>query len=701
VPVRMVSVHRVGAMRFLGLCLAALMSLVVPPAHAQMVSHQTGTTYTFQPADCDGAGVKAITFSNSAGVAVTLPQAGANNHFLGGCTIQATNLGAGTVTITPATSTINGVSSLSLTTGQSARIVNDAAGAATGNYYALLGAASGSGASIPTAQVLGGASGSYVPLNLGTNLSITGGVLNATGGGGAVSSVSNSDSTLTISPTTGAVVASLNLAHANTWTGAQTIQGPDNSGTTMLLVRNLAGAFVLDVPDNGNVTMSNALALGTASSVSGALTMYMSSNTGSVKIFAQGGTVNANLMLPDVTDQVAVLGTPQTFAATQTFNNLTVTGTCTGCGSGSITWPTTGDIVLSNSTSSPAGLAPVNGDCVVGSGGAWTAGSCSSATTTITLGAGLTSTPGTQNTGTQTVTNGSTISQQTIPKFVTTNYTIDTSAGCPDTGAVITMNGASSLTITMPTPGLSCALNGTAYSFSDKSGHGYTLAPAGGSATISGLGTAATSFAVPAYGSVYCTSDGTSTYQCSGGSLAIAGTVTSVGLTVPSFLTVTGSPVTGSGTLAVTATSESANTFLAAPNGSSGAMTPRTIVTADLTGQVGMEVDFFYSGVPGNSAVLAKAFSRATTVAASAPIKCNAIVGATSSATVTLTKVTGGSSSSIGTLVFAASGSAFQGCTVTFSSSVSFAAGDMIRATFPGTADATLANVAISIPAVQ
>ena len=40
--------------------------------------------------------------------------------------------------------------------------------------------------------------------------------------GGAVSSVSNSDSTLTISPTTGSVVASLNLGHANTWTGLQT-----------------------------------------------------------------------------------------------------------------------------------------------------------------------------------------------------------------------------------------------------------------------------------------------------------------------------------------------------------------------------------------------------------------------------------------------------------------------------------------------
>ncbi len=37
-----------------------------------------------------------------------------------------------------------------------------------------------------------------------------------------VTSVSNSDTTLTISPTTGAVVASLNLAKANTWTGAPT-----------------------------------------------------------------------------------------------------------------------------------------------------------------------------------------------------------------------------------------------------------------------------------------------------------------------------------------------------------------------------------------------------------------------------------------------------------------------------------------------
>lgn len=50
------------------------------------------------------------------------------------------------------------------------------------------------------------------------------------GGGGAVSSVSNSDGTLTISPTTGTVVASLNLGNANTWTANQSFPTINLSG---------------------------------------------------------------------------------------------------------------------------------------------------------------------------------------------------------------------------------------------------------------------------------------------------------------------------------------------------------------------------------------------------------------------------------------------------------------------------------------
>jgi hypothetical protein len=55
--------------------------------------------------------------------------------------------------------------------------------------------------------------------------SLSAGVLNIPTPVSGVSSVSNSDGTLTISPTTGAVVASLNTAHANTFSANQTMNG--------------------------------------------------------------------------------------------------------------------------------------------------------------------------------------------------------------------------------------------------------------------------------------------------------------------------------------------------------------------------------------------------------------------------------------------------------------------------------------------
>ncbi|MTK52682.1 hypothetical protein [Paludibacter sp.] len=64
----------------------------------------------------------------------------------------------------------------------------------------------------------------------------------------------------------------------------------------------------------------------------------------------------------------------------------------------------------------------------------------------------------------------------------------------------------------------------------------------------------------------------------SGGS----GTVTSVGLSLPSIFTVTNSPVTNSGTLTGTLSSQSAGTFLAAPTGSSGVPTFRSIAASDV-----------------------------------------------------------------------------------------------------------------------
>lgn len=62
----------------------------------------------------------------------------------------------------------------------------------------------------------------YKPAVLDGNGNLTRMYWPTTGGGGSVSSVSNSNGSLTISPTTGAVVASLNLSNANTWAALQT-----------------------------------------------------------------------------------------------------------------------------------------------------------------------------------------------------------------------------------------------------------------------------------------------------------------------------------------------------------------------------------------------------------------------------------------------------------------------------------------------
>lgn len=62
-----------------------------------------------------------------------------------------------------------------------------------------------------------------------------------------------------------------------------------------------------------------------------------------------------------------------------------------------------------------------------------------------------------------------------------------------------------------------------------------------------------------------------------------SGTVISVAMTVPAFLSVSGSPITTSGTLAVTLATETANTVFAGPTGG-GAATPtfRSLVSADI-----------------------------------------------------------------------------------------------------------------------
>ncbi len=102
-------------------------------------------------------------------------------------------------------------------------------------------------------------------------------------GGGAVSSVANSDGTLTISPTTGSVVASLALTHANTWSANQTAAkwiastGFDISGATTAghYLRNNGTDYVdnsiqvADVPTLNQNTTGNAATATAATNMSG------------------------------------------------------------------------------------------------------------------------------------------------------------------------------------------------------------------------------------------------------------------------------------------------------------------------------------------------------------------------------------------------------------------------------------------------
>lgn len=108
-------------------------------AQAQTVNAQTGTTYAFKNSDCG----QIVTFSNASAITATIAQASSasgggagGTSFLPPCAIKIIDIGTGTVTITPTTSTIGGNATLVLSSGQSATIVSDGA-----NYQADVGSA--------------------------------------------------------------------------------------------------------------------------------------------------------------------------------------------------------------------------------------------------------------------------------------------------------------------------------------------------------------------------------------------------------------------------------------------------------------------------------------------------------------------------------------------------------------------------------
>lgn len=102
---------------------------------------QTGTSYAMQNSDCG----KVVTLSNAAAVAVSIAQAGGGGNFAAAWFATVKNLGVGTVTITPTTSTIDGAANLALTTNQSVDLYSDGT-----NYFTGRGIGGGGSGTVTT-----------------------------------------------------------------------------------------------------------------------------------------------------------------------------------------------------------------------------------------------------------------------------------------------------------------------------------------------------------------------------------------------------------------------------------------------------------------------------------------------------------------------------------------------------------------------
>lgn len=100
-------------------------------------------------------------------------------------------------------------------------------------------------------------SGQCVQASTGGLLTTTGAACGS-GGGGAVNSVANSDGTLTVTPTTGTVVASLNLSEENKWlvSGAASLSGVQYYGN-MFTGGSGTTTFPFMLLDNGAVPVTS------------------------------------------------------------------------------------------------------------------------------------------------------------------------------------------------------------------------------------------------------------------------------------------------------------------------------------------------------------------------------------------------------------------------------------------------------------
>ncbi len=283
-------------------------------------------------------------------------------------------------------------------------------------------------------------------------------------GSGSVSSVSNANGTLTISPTTGAVVASLNLGNANTWTALQSFSSASSSlfsntgtayfGGTATSTFNSAGALTLASAlavtsgGTGATSLDNLITLGTHTTGNYLATL---TNAGGLTVANSGSETAGVTIAIDTANPNTWTGLQQFTAASTT--RLSVYGPSYFGGTATSTFDTAGNLNLASGAAySINGTSVLNAN-TLGSG--ITASSLTSLGTLSSLSAsGLSTLTGgiLANNSTSTITN-LTMVNSTSTNATTTNLAISGLATAAGTFLAVNPNGQVIATTT-PTSGI-------------------------------------------------------------------------------------------------------------------------------------------------------------------------------------------------------------------------------------------------------
>ena len=328
------------------------------------------------------------------------------------------------------------------------------------------------------------------------------------------------------------------------------------NGSGFTLATLTAGTAIGISNASGSITINNtgvtSNVAGTGITVSGATGAVTISNAGTLSV--QG---TANQVLVNGTSGSAVTGAvtltlPQSIATTSsvTFANVTDSALTAN-----------GAVFAGTSGILQSTAAMTNGQILIGSTGAAPVAATLTAGTavSITNGGGTVTIA---NTGVTSAVAGAGISVSGATGAVT----------IANTGVLSFSAGTTGLTPSSATTG-AITLGGTLAVA--NGGTGLTTAPTNGQIDIGSTGVGFVRTTITAGTGISVTNGA--------GSITVANTgVTSVALSLPPIFTVSGSPVTTTGTLTATLASQTANTVFAAPNGSAGAPTFRALAYADL-----------------------------------------------------------------------------------------------------------------------